>query len=103
MRGFLFGFALVLSGCFGPASQVENTDSVVAVGLALKGDGSAAGATKIQLIRHPDAFQVLGDVFVTVATLGIACLAQSVDLCRAFEESTTDGKGGYSFALRGAE
>jgi hypothetical protein len=102
MRWITLGFLLCI-GCFGPASQVNSTDGIIATGHAQKQDGSAMAAAQVELIRHQDAWQTLGDVFTTLATLGIACLTQQVDICSTFQSVKTDSSGEYQFAMRGED
>ena len=95
--------ALLFTGCFGPASQVQSSAGITATGTAQRQSGMPLSQTEVELIRHPDALQVVGDLFTTVATLGLACLSADNDLCHAFETAKTDSSGHYQYALRGAD
>ncbi|HEY2748261.1 MAG TPA: hypothetical protein VGL86_26745 [Polyangia bacterium] len=87
----------------GPKSQIDPQSSVTLSGTIQTESGNAAPATDVKLIRHPDVLQAIGEVFVAVGTIGLACIAGRLDICSSFEDSTSGGNGGYSFAMRGAD
>ena len=91
------------SGCFGPPSQVDSKASVKLNGSVKTQSGGGSSSTLVKLIRHPDPLQAIGQVFVAVGSVGLACVSGQLDICSSFEESTTDGGGSYSFAMRGAD
>ena len=98
----LWAVALVAIGC-GPKSQLDPHASVIVNGTIQTESGSPSAATPMKLIRHPDALQAIGEVFVAVGSVGLACIAGRLDICSSFEDSVSAGDGGYMFALRGAD
>ncbi len=94
--------AFVIAAC-GPKSQIDPQSSVTLSGIVQMESGSAAPGTDVKLIRHPDALQAIGEVFVAVGTIGLACIAGRLDICSSFEDSTSGGDGSYTFAMRGAD
>jgi hypothetical protein len=90
------------SGC-GPKSQLDPHASVIVTGKIQTEGGAASPATTVKLIRHPDALQAIGEVFVAVGSIGLACIAGRLDICSSFEDSVSGADGGYMFALRGAD
>jgi hypothetical protein len=91
------------SGSCGPKSQLDPQSGVTLAGIIQSGSGGASASTPVKLIRHPDALQALGEVFVAVGSVGLACIAGRLDICSSFEDSTSGGDGSYRFALRGAD
>ena len=94
--------AAVGGGC-GPKSKIDPHASVTLAGTLQTEPGAPSAATAVKLIRHPDALQALGEVFVAVGSVGLACISGRLDICSSFEDATSGGDGGYSFALRGAD
>ena len=90
------------SGC-GPKSQIDPHASVTLKGTIQTDAGAPSAATAVKLIRHPDALQAIGEVFVAVGSVGLACVSGRLDICSSFEDSTSGGDGAYSFAMRGAD
>src|SRR4029079_4250625 len=73
-------------------------------GVAQREGGSGDAAAKVQLIRHPDALQSLGDAVAILGTARLACLSGNVSLCHAYAQATTTTDGEYTFApIRGAD
>lgn len=103
MRSSVVGMVALVAGCFGPPSQVDSKASVKLNGSVQTQAGGAAAATKVKLIRHPDPLQAIGQLFVAVGSVGLACVSGQLDICSSFEESDSDGGGKYSFAMRGAD
>jgi hypothetical protein len=99
----LAAFVTAGSGACGPKSQIDPHASVTLNGTIQTESGGASAATGVKLIRHPDALQAIGELFVAVGSVGLACLSGRLDICSSFEESTTAGDGGYTFAMRGAD
>ncbi|HEX6834980.1 MAG TPA: hypothetical protein VF334_00330 [Polyangia bacterium] len=91
------------SGGCGPKSQIDPHASVTLNGTIQSEAGAPSAATAVKLIRHPDALQAIGEVFVAVGSVGLACIAGRLDICSSFEDSTSGGDGGYTFAMRGAD
>ncbi len=89
-------------GC-GPKSQLDPHSSVTLTGTIQTESGGAPPATTVKLIRHPDALQAIGEVFVAVGSVGLACIAGRLDICSSFEDSTSGADGSYTFAMRGAD
>lgn len=89
-------------GC-GPKSKIDPQSSVTLNGTIQTESGAPSAATDVKLIRHVDALQALGQAFVAIGSVGLACISGQLDICKAFEVSTTAGDGGYTFALRGAD
>ena len=90
-------------GC-GPASHVDSNATLSVVGLAERQNGGGAAAAKVQLVRHPDALQALGEAITIVGSLGLACIAGNDSLCHPYAQATTGSDGRYTFAhIRGAD
>jgi len=99
----LAAFVTVGSGGCGPKSQIDPHSSVTLKGTIQTESGGVSAATDVKLIRHPDALQAIGELFVAVGSIGLACLSGQLDICSSLEESTSGGDGGYTFALQGAQ
>ncbi|HVT08994.1 MAG TPA: discoidin domain-containing protein [Polyangia bacterium] len=96
--------ATLVSGCFGPASHVDSNASLSVSGVAQRQNGGGDGAAKVQLIRHPDALQTIGDALTIVGSLGLACLSGDDSLCQPYAKATTTSEGAYTFGpFRGAD
>src|SRR5689334_9874315 len=65
--------ALVAVGC-GPRSKIDSSSSVMLSGTVQQQNGAASAGTKVQLIRHPDLLQSLGEAFVAIGSVGLACI-----------------------------
>jgi hypothetical protein len=103
MRSSLVAGVVLVSGCFGPPSQIDAKSSVSLSGIVQMQNNAAAANTKVKLIRHPDPLQALGQAFVVIGSVGLACIGGQVDICSSFEESQSGGDGSYQFAMRGAD
>lgn len=95
--------SVVGAGGCGPKSQIDPHASITLDGTVQIEAGAPSAATPVKLIRHPDALQAIGEVFVAVGSIGLACVAGRLDICSSFEDSTSAGDGGYRFAMRGAD
>jgi hypothetical protein len=94
---------MLAAGC-GPASHVASNATLSVSGVAQRQDGGNDTAAKVQLIRHPDALQAIGDAFAIVGTLGLACLTGNDSLCSPYAQATAGADGSYAFApIRGAD
>ena len=62
-------------------------------------------STRVVLIKELDLGEVVGGLFITAASLGLACLAdQPPALClKNAHTATTDGGGAFSFSVKGGE
>ena len=89
-------------GC-GPKSNIDPNATVTLTGTLETESGGASAATDVKLIRHPDALQAIGELFVVVGSVGLACVSGHVDICSSLRESTSGGDGGYTFAVHGSE
>jgi hypothetical protein len=89
------------AGC-GPKSQLDPHATVTLNGTIQTESGAASAATAVKLIRHPDALQALGEAFVAIGSVGLACISGRLDICGSFEDSTSGSDGGYSFAMPGS-
>jgi hypothetical protein len=95
--------AMLAAGC-GPASQVDSDATLTVGGVAQRETGGGDAAAKVQLIRHPDALQSLGEAVTVIGTAGLACLTGNVSICHAYAQSTASPDGNYTFApIRGAD
>lgn len=103
MRSSLVGVVLLVVGCFGPPSQIDAKASVSLNGIVQTHNSAAVPNDKVKLIRHPDPLQALGQLFVVIGSVGLACINGQADICSSFEESQSGGDGSYQFALRGAD
>lgn len=91
-------------GCFGPTSHVDSNASLYVGGVAQRQNGASDAAAKLQLIRHPDALQAIGDAFTIIGTVGLACLAGNDSLCHPYAQATSAADGSYRFGpIRGAD
>lgn len=96
--------ATFATGCFGPASQVDSSASLYVGGVAQRQSGGADAAADVQLIRHPDALQAVGDLVTIAGTLGLACIAGNDSLCHPYAQATAGSDGSYRFGpIRGAD
>jgi hypothetical protein len=58
----------------------------------------------VQLIRHPDALQAIGDTLTIIGTLGLACIAGNDSLCHPYAQATTAADGSHMFGpIRGQD
>src|SRR5581483_852709 len=103
MRRLIVFVGALAAGCFGPRSQVNPGDAIIASGQVERQSASPLVGASVQLIRHPDPLQLLGEVFQGVATLGLACLTGNLDICKPFESATTGAGGAFQFAFRGSD
>jgi hypothetical protein len=90
-------FATLASGCFGPASHVDSNAMLSVSGVAQKENGAGDTAANVQLIRHPDALQAIGDALAIVGTVGLACITGNDSLCHPYAQATAAPDGRYSF------
>jgi hypothetical protein len=94
---------MLAAGC-GPASHVDSNATVSVSGVTQRQNGGGDTAAKVQLIRHPDALQAIGDAFEIVGTLGLACLTGNDSLCSPYAQATAGTDGSYTFGpFRGAD
>lgn len=95
---------MLASGCFGPASQVDSNAKLTVGGVTQRQNGSADAAATVQLIRHPDPLQALGEAVTIVGSAGLACLIGNVSLCHSYAKATAAADGNYTFEpIRGAD
>jgi hypothetical protein len=95
--------ATLVAGC-GPASHVDSNASLSVAGVAQRQNGAGDAAANVQLIRHPDALQAIGDLVTVVGTLGLACITGNDSLCHPYAQATAAGDGSYRFGpIRGAD
>jgi hypothetical protein len=85
------------AGCFGPASKVDSNATLTVGGVAQRQDGSGDAAADIQLIRHPDALQAIGDVVEIIGSVGLACIAGNDSLCKPYAKASAGADGSYTF------
>ena len=96
--------ATLASGCLGPASQVDPNATLSVGGVAQRQNGDGDAAANVQLIRHPDALQAIGDFVTIVGSVGLACITGNDSLCRPYAQATAAADGSYTFgAIRGAD
>jgi hypothetical protein len=99
-----FAVATLASRCFGPASHVDSNAALSVGGVAQRESSAGDAGAKVQLIRHPDALQTIGDAFVILGTIGLACITGNDSLCHPYAQATTTPAGSYAFAaIRGAD
>jgi len=97
-------FVMLAPGCLGPASHVDSSATLSVGGAAQRQNGGGDSAATLQLIRHPDALQALGDALTIVGSLGLACITGNDNLCHPFAQATASADGSYTFApIRGAD
>ena len=91
------------AGC-GPASHVNSDASLSVGGVAQRQNGGGDATANVQLIRHPDALQAVGDLITVVGSLGLACIAGNDSLCHPYAQATAGSDGSYKFSpIRGAD
>ncbi len=96
--------SMLTAGCLGPASHVDSNATISVGGVAQRQNAGADSAATVQLIRHPDALQAVGDLVTIVGSAGLACLTGNDDLCHAYAQATTAADGSFTFAaIRGAD
>ena len=97
-------FATLVSGCFGPASHVDSNATLSVGGVAQRENGAGDTGADVQLIRHPDALQAIGDAFAIVGTIGLACITGDDSLCHPYAQATAAPDGSYTFgSILGAD
>jgi F5/8 type C domain len=97
-------FATLACGCLGPASHVDSNATLSVGGVAEQQNGAGDASARVQLIRHPDVLQTIGDVVEIVGTVGLACISGNDSLCHPFAQATAAGDGSYTFPpIRGAD
>ena len=95
---------MLASGCFGPASHVDSNAALSVGGVAQRENGAGDADANVQLIRHPDALQAIGDALAIVGTVGLACLTGDDSLCHPYAQATAASDGGYTFgSIRGSD
>jgi hypothetical protein len=102
----LSGLVVVMlaAGCLGPASHVDSSATLYVGGVAQRQNGDGEPAANVQLVRHPDALQSIGDAVTIVGTLGLACLVGNNSLCSPYAQATARTDGSYTFGpIRGAD
>lgn len=96
--------SILASGCFGPASHVDSNATLSVGGVAQRETGAGDAHANVQLIRHPDPLQAIGDAFAIVGTIGLACIAGNNSLCHPYAQATASPDGSYTFGpMRGAD
>lgn len=96
--------ATLAAGCFGPASHVDPNASLYVGGAAQRQTGQGDAGAKMQLIRHPDALQAIGDAITIIGTAGLACIVGTDSLCHPYAQTATASDGSYRFGpIRGAD
>src|SRR5579863_4156008 len=88
---------MLAAGCFGPASHVDSNASLYVGGVAQRQNGEGDVAATLQLIRHPDALQAIGDALTIVGSLGLACITGNDSLCHPYAQATAAADGSYTF------
>ena len=97
-------FAIFACGCFGPASHVDSSATISVGGVVQRQDGAGDTGARVQLIRHPDPLQTIGDALAIVGSLGLACIAGNDSLCHPYAQATAAPDGSYTFgSIRGAD
>ena len=84
----VLALGLVVGGCFGPPSKVDSNATLTVGGSTERQDGSADAASKIVLIRHPDALQAIGDVVTIIGSVGLACVVGNDSLCDPYARAS---------------
>lgn len=97
--------ALVATACGVEQSKLDSNAQVTVTGKVLAADGSPLVKTRVALIRELDLGQAIGGLFVTVVTLGVACLSDHPPaLCANNSHiATTASDGAYSFSVHGGD
>jgi hypothetical protein len=95
---------MLAAGCLGPASQVDSNATLSVGGVAQRQSGVGDAAANVQLVRHPDALQAIGDLVTIVGSLGLACITGNDSLCHPYAQATAAADGSYTFGpIRGAD
>ncbi len=96
--------ALLAPGCFGPPSHVDSNASLTVAGVAQRQSGGGDAAANVQLIRHPDALQAIGDAVVIIGSVGLACITGNDSLCHPYAQATAGTDGSFKFPpIHGAD
>jgi hypothetical protein len=100
--GVLFVLA---AACGVQQSGLDPNASVTISGKALGADGKPLANTKVVLIKELDLGEFVGGLFITAASLGLACIADHPPaLCsQNAHTATTDSGGAYSFSVKGRD
>ena len=96
---------LPLAACGVQGSGLDANTAVTISGKAIGADGKPQAGTKVVLLKELDLGEVVGGLFLTAASLGIACLADHPPaLCaKNAHVATTNAGGSFSFAVKGSD
>lgn len=98
----VFGvLAAILIAC--GTSNVANDAPVSVSGTLALADGNPASGVTVGLIEEPDGISALVELTVTVTTVGLLCLTQTVAICKGSRKTTTDAEGRYTFKMNGSD
>jgi hypothetical protein len=95
--------AVLLGATTGCAMSKVPRDAAVRVhGRLLTASGGPAAQRRVALARVPDPLELVTQGIVVAGTFGVPCLARKPPpICRLLRRTSTDGKGGYAFAMDG--
>jgi hypothetical protein len=90
---------LVLAAC--TASRVKPEANISISGSVHQANGKPVTGAKVALVREGDP----GDVFITVTTIGLACLGPNPrpTVCDRAQTTTTSGDGRFDYKLKGRD
>jgi hypothetical protein len=96
---------VLVSACGVQGSNVDAKSSVTVAGKAIGQDGKPLAGTRVVLVKELDLGEVAGGLFLTAASLGVACLADHPPAICAenARTATTGADGAYSFNVKGAD
>ena len=107
MRFKFLALALIVAGaaCGIQSSGIDPNAGVTITGKAVGADGKPLVARRVVLIKELDLGEVVGGLFITAASLGLACLADHPPaLCaKNARITTTESDGSYSFTVKGSD
>ena len=96
--------SVLLAACGIQQSGLDANTTVTIAGKVVA-DGKPLAATKVVLLKELDLGEVVGGLFVTTASLGLACLSDHPPaLCSNNAHlATTDLTGAFSFSVKGGQ
>ncbi|MFL6074998.1 MAG: discoidin domain-containing protein [Mycobacteriales bacterium] len=90
----------ITTGC--AMSKVPRHAAVRVHGRLLTASGRPVAHRDVALARVPDPLELLTQGIVVAGTVGVPCLSKNPPpICRLLRRTSTDGKGGYAFAMDG--
>lgn len=102
MRLVVFAAITALAVACG-SSKVPNDAEVTVAGVLLMPNGTPAAGVRVGLMEQPGVLDALVELTVTVASIGMLCLAQEVSICKGARRTTTGADGRFAFTMSGRD